>query len=550
MDKPLPKILNISPWFVLVLTIISLGFITSCASTGELLAGPKDTTPPKIDSLLSTPNYQVHFKKQDVFFQFDEFIVLKDAYKQVLVSPPLVYLPKVKGKGKKVIFSFNEKEELRPNVTYTINFGESITDFREGNKLDNFSFVFSTGDVLDSLSISGIVYDAKTLKPAENAQVLLYDVFYDSIVVKEKPYYAVKTDKAGKFICNNIKQDTFKIIALVDKNVNLTFDLPTEMIGFLDTLVYIQILPSPQTFEFFVSAPLPQKKLLSKNLKAYGVVELVYNKPVDSIFIEILDKDVQNIISTKADSVWVYYTTSLDSFKLVVDQDTIMVKPPSIEALSKLNKFSIQKHSVNLRMLASDSLVFQFSFPVKQFNKDKIMISDTIGVLENIEYKLLKDQKSLVVLGNWRANMPYTIQLDSGSVVDWYDRTMDSIRYPFRILPSNQLSGGNFIFEKFDSTQTYHIRIMKEEKVLNEFSFQNTTTFEKKIKYMVPDIYTVEIIQDDNQNGVWDPANYWTKSQPEKMKIVQTNKLEVNRENEIRIGWESVSFLKESRKIK
>ena len=176
----------------------------SCASTGELLAGPKDTTPPVLDTMMSTPNNQVRFQKQDIVFVFDEFVEVKDAFKQVLVSPPLNYLPKVSGRGKKVTFAFNEKEELRENVTYSINFGDAIVDFREGNILSNFVFAFSTGDHLDSLSVKGTVVDALTSKPAENVQVLFYDILEDSIVAKSRPYYAVKTNKNGNFECTRM----------------------------------------------------------------------------------------------------------------------------------------------------------------------------------------------------------------------------------------------------------------------------------------------------------------------------------------------------------
>ena len=126
-----------------------------CASGGQLTGGPKDTSPPVLDTLKSAPLQPLNYFPRRLEFFFDEFVQVKDPTKQVLVSPPLTYIPKVKERGKKVTFEFDPKEVLREDATYTINFGEAIVDFREGNKLSNFTYVFSTGDYIDSLSLKG-----------------------------------------------------------------------------------------------------------------------------------------------------------------------------------------------------------------------------------------------------------------------------------------------------------------------------------------------------------------------------------------------------------
>ena len=127
-----------------IIGLLGLGLIVfsqGCASTGSPSGGPRDVTPPKMDSIRSAQNRQTNFKPRQVDFYFDEFIEVRDPIKEVLVSPPLTYIPQVKHRGKKVSFAFDEKEVLRENATYTINFGESVVDFHEGNKLPNFNFV-------------------------------------------------------------------------------------------------------------------------------------------------------------------------------------------------------------------------------------------------------------------------------------------------------------------------------------------------------------------------------------------------------------------------
>jgi hypothetical protein len=532
------KSLSIGFWSLwasyLVLTSLSM---SSCASTGELLAGPKDTTPPKLDSLKSTPNYQTLFTKQDVVFFFDEYVELKDVFKQILVSPPLVYLPKVTNRGKKVTFSFHKDEVLRPDVTYTVNFGEAIVDFREGNKLTNFHFIFSTGEVLDSLSVTGAVYDAQTLQPLENVQILLYDRFYDSIVVKEKPYYTVKTDKSGKFICRNIKADTFKILALVDNNVNLKFDLETEKIAFLDSLVIISDSMPNTPFSFYVSTPHPRSKLLSKNLKTYGLAELIFNKIPDITDIQSLNPDIRLYEEIMGDSLLIYFENPQDSFRIKINEDTILIKKLPPENKTKLPAFAIRNTNFSKNLLSSDSLSIQFSAPVTEADLTKIIISDTLGEMGNWQHTWSKNRKTMYIYGKWRLDMPYNISLDSAAFRDIYGRVTDSVGYAFQFLLPNKTAGLNMIFENFDSLHHYQVYLMKGNQKISSFSFSNTVNYNKEIKMVVPDQYTLEIIQDDNQNGKWDPADYWSKKQPEKRQTYQSEKPDVNRVNDWKISW-------------
>ena len=186
-------------------------FCFACASSGSLGGGPKDKTPPMVIAENSSQNFQTNFASRSFELTFDEFVVLKDPIKQIVVSPPLTYIPIVKARGKKITFSFNEKEIIKDSTTYTVNFGEAIQDLHENNKLDNFRFVFSSGDIIDSLSVKGKVFDVLTGKPLPNITVMLYDKLDDSSFVKEKPFYFARTNKEGDYSIENIKKDTFRV---------------------------------------------------------------------------------------------------------------------------------------------------------------------------------------------------------------------------------------------------------------------------------------------------------------------------------------------------
>jgi len=134
--------------------------VASCATPTPPLGGPRDTAPPQLDSLQSTANEQVNFTIQPIELAFDEWVQLEDVANQVLVSPPLEFRPKVRIKKRSVIVEFDAREQLRPNVTYAINFGNAVKDLTEKNAAENLRFVFSTGPQLDSLSMQGTIRNA------------------------------------------------------------------------------------------------------------------------------------------------------------------------------------------------------------------------------------------------------------------------------------------------------------------------------------------------------------------------------------------------------
>lgn len=146
--------------------------------------------------------------------------------------------PEVRLKGKSLFIEFTE--ELKDSTTYTLNFGSAIKDLHEGNKLLNFEYVFSTGNVLDSLSIRGTLkYAWDHTVPKDPITIMLYEELRDSVPLTEIPLYVGRSDDSGVFSINNLKADTFKIFALKDGNYNLLFDLPSEEIAFLDSALIV-----------------------------------------------------------------------------------------------------------------------------------------------------------------------------------------------------------------------------------------------------------------------------------------------------------------------
>lgn len=205
----------------------------ACANRGAgPQGGPKDITPPH--PIKSTPNLNtLNYKKNRIEIIFDEIIQVEKAFDNVIISPPQKQMPVVKALGKKLIVEL--KDTLIENTTYTIFFGDAIVDNNEKNPLSNYTFSFSTGDVIDSLKMSGTIIDASSLNPVAGILVGIHRDLADS-AFRSKPFDRItKTDKKGNFTINNIKEGKYRIYALGDIGSNYKFDLPNEQIAFIDT---------------------------------------------------------------------------------------------------------------------------------------------------------------------------------------------------------------------------------------------------------------------------------------------------------------------------
>lgn len=233
--------------FILVIIVFGLyvlHLLSSCAQTGSISGGPRDSIAPVLYRSVPDSN-SLNFQDDRIVLLFDEYLTLKEVEQQLVVSPPFDKTPKVILKGKKVVVDF--EEPLLDSITYTLNFKNSITDFTEGNAIENFVFSFSTGSTLDTFKIKGRVLDAYTQKPREKVWVMLYAENVDSLPYKELPLYLAKTDTGGYYAFHNIKQMQYKIFALNASNLNYLYDLPNEEIGFADSMLFPTIRVVTQT---------------------------------------------------------------------------------------------------------------------------------------------------------------------------------------------------------------------------------------------------------------------------------------------------------------
>lgn len=218
---------------LLAITVTAL-FAVACASIGSPDGGPYDETPPVF--LGSTPEpFALGVKDKRVTLKFNEFVKIEKAAEKVVISPPQITQPIVKTNGKSIVVELDDS--LKENTTYSIDFSDAIVDNNEGNPLGNFAFLFSTGDRIDTLAVSGTVLNASNLEPIKGILVGLHSNLADSAFTT-KPFDRVsRTDANGHFTIRGIAPGTYRAYALQDANQNYIFDQKNEMIAYLDSLV-------------------------------------------------------------------------------------------------------------------------------------------------------------------------------------------------------------------------------------------------------------------------------------------------------------------------
>jgi len=224
------------PIIIAAVVLAPMFFTSSCANTTKAPSGgPKDTIPPVIRNIRPLPgatNFPTSGGK--IAFTFDEYTTIKNL-QSIYLSPPQKKAPKAKIKGKDLVVYF--EEDLEPNTTYTLNLNDAIADNNEGNIFPGFTYVFSTGDKIDNMFMTGVVLDCNTLEPVKGATAMLYKDSADSAIFKSRPYAAAKTDDWGFFVIPYIQDTLYRLYAIKDASNNNIYDPDEDLIAFIDSTI-------------------------------------------------------------------------------------------------------------------------------------------------------------------------------------------------------------------------------------------------------------------------------------------------------------------------
>jgi hypothetical protein len=525
----------------LILPLGLLCVLASCANIVRPEGGAIDEKPPAIVQEKSSPNFQVQFKKQPIELTFDEWIELNDVFNQVVISPPLEYKYELTIRKRTVTLAFDEREELRADATYTINFGESVRDITERNPAENLRYVFSTGDFIDSLSVRGIIVDAFTNEPVEGALFMLYENLADSVVRTERPFYFARTAANGQFVIENVKAGVFKGFALQDQNLNYRFDQVLEPIGFPDDVIVVSDSTEPSLVIKLFTEEQPIR-LSGSDDDTYGQVGMTFTKALEEDFgISWQKRGRTTVLEVRTDTTKLWYAQeNEEGWKIYIQQDTmyydtINVRVSDRDAFMQSAKLQALSSSVGkLAINPNQPLGVAFNHPISRIDTAAISIfEDTLRKLITPTLRLdTNGQRKLLFSYPWRESYIYALEFMPGALTDIYGFRNDTIIQEYQVQAQKSFGNLMLIIDSLSTDSTYLLELFENKSDIPQDTFQikGISRFKKEMKGLKPGQYTIRMTIDWNGNGRWDTGNYDDHRQPEP---VLERKLE-----QLRANWD------------
>ena len=563
------KLSNLLPIIPVALILGMTMLSPSCANTTTPPSGgPKDTIPPLITKIYPLEGQtNVPRQKTKLILTFDEYVTVKDP-KSLFLSPPLEKAPKFKLQNKSVVVFF--ENDLDSNKTYTLDVTNAIADNNEGNMFPGYTLVFSTGERIDSMVVTGVVQDCNTLNPIKGATVMLYKDHADSAVFLHRPDAAVKTDDWGFFCIRNIQDTVYRLYAIIDENNNNIYEPETEKIAFIDTLIQPltkvnDTLPELQKYdmkdtvcclarnteyELNVFREKPTKQLIvNKERVGERTAYITFMAPyaqIDSIWIK----------GVPANRLITQFNLQQDSLEIWVNDpkpqpDTLYlnVNYMKTDTLGMLNSFTEEIKLPKPKKLAAKT-------PKKDIKKEDTLAVFTVDAKpENIEqygfvvefkYPLVSDAFDSLSFKSinprqQEEQMKYSVEKDSLNLRKYIIKPTDKFQPGYEYIlkmPHRKFRDINGFYNdslevkvslpKDDKLSTmmlnmnnvgnkYIVDLLDEKKsnTLRSYIIDKDQTL--IFPYLKAGKYSIRITEDVNKNGLVDTGNVLEKRQPEKV---------------------------------
>ena len=527
--------------FLFILNLI----LFSCARVGSPVGGDKDTIPPQVvGSNIDTSRVNVPRNIGELRIDFDEYITLKEINKNLIISPPIKKMKKILPSGmanKYLLIKWDDT--LQANTTYSFNFGNAIVDNNEGNALKYYNFAFSTGDKIDDLYISGevksLIANKETKTEEKNLVVGLYQV-KDTMNYRQKPYYITKADPDGYFELNYLSPGKYRILAFEDTNANSVFDAGKENVGFLkDEIVLdqsisglkINLYPSKKTLKYvemkenpggilmtFEGNPEMVKVLsLTEKLQDYKVTHTAKSDSVNIWF----DAKKQNIgiaqsenlkfsydNGAKKDTVSIFYRYNTKN-EMTVSNSKGSLLPPN-QGFAITSNYFIDKIQPEKWTLVSDSIKQDFTAKISENNPYEIQVKSA-----------------------FKEGKKYSLTVPKETVSSFYESIIKSYRFDFEGDKTENYGSLTITIEN-PPTHIFWLQMLNEsgDVIYSKYGKESQITFNS----LKPGKYQLRILVDNNENGIWDTADFANGEFAEDVYILD-KKIDIRPLWEIRETW-------------
>ena len=555
-----------------VFFFVVFSFLIGCAQMSPLTGGYKDTIPPNLIASIP-PENSTNVNPNQFYFAFDELIDASKLQESIIISPFYSGKKEVKYKKNEVLISFDTLFD--DNTTYIINFAGGISDVTEGNDLSNAKLIFSTGEYIDSASISGVIYNPNENKRVEGALVGLYQDVDSLDLFHKKPIYFTFSDESGKYEINNVKPDKYTIYAFMDENKSFIADFKNEAFGFYENTV--EVNNKTRKIKLNLNKEDLSELRLIRNRSRGNVYEIIYSKKLEKIrLVEGLNlkyslNDNKNVIIYKNPMVTDSLLVIIEAFDLSgnTSKDSIYVTFNDENEYKEEFNYTFNSY---FKKELEDTINFSINLNKPVLNKDLNyrFVLDTIKIPDSLYFfKLSKELNSFEGLFKLNQNISslfldnhqniYSKNLNNDSLINLLNRyyqginrnkisfmiekgevfsiegdTLDRIKQDFTFNGSDfygQINGTVFdtLGRKNLVTELISIdfkRVYKNRDVNPKFNFIN----------IPPGKYYLRIYNDINNNNMVDVGSILYKNPGEEI-IYNENEIE------IRSNWVIEDFI-------
>jgi len=567
--------------------LFSLAVMVSCANMASPGGGDYDYDPPKV--VRSSPAFNVtNYTGTKIEIVFDELVQLEKPMEKVIVTPPQKRLPVIQAISNKVKVEL--RDTLLPNTTYIVDFTDAVADYNEKNVLENFVFSFSTGDVIDSLAVSGKVLTADNLEPVKGIYVGLHSNLNDTAFTKIRFDRISRTNERGEFTVKGISEGKYRIYALDDINRDYMYDNPAEAIAFFDSIVvpsYTQAFRTDTIYKKDLTVDtvmsIPYTKFLPNNivLKSFmsdfkrqylqkterttaNQMKIFFGAPTempkvtplnftDSPDWSVLERSRGNdtlqywivdprIVQMDTLTFEVAYHKSDSLNQPVWTTDTLNFINRSRRTREKDDKKDKDKEDIkflridtNLKgiMNVYDPINIVFDQPVKDSIENKFYLQRLVdSTYVDEEIKFVRDSlnpRKYTMRHRWRPEGEYLFTADSAAIYSYTDLWNDKLEAKFKIKALNEYGRLYISISGLNTDSPVYVELLNSSDVpVRKGMIRDGGVGFSNID---PGNYYARLFIDENRNGVWDTGDYNKKRQPEQVYYY-------NKYFEIKANWD------------
>ena len=535
--------------------------LVSCANRGiGPQGGPKDEKPP-VELSAQPENGCVGFTDKRIEVTFNEYLQLDNISQNLLMSPPQQNPPEVKVRGKKLVVQF--ADSLRENTTYTLDFGNAVCDYTERNPIPNYTYSFSTGEVIDTLEVRGRVYEAESLNPVKGVMVGIYDELNDSAFVTSPFLRIARTDSMGAFRIANMHAGDYRLYAVDDISRDYRLTLG-------ESLAFDAGLLTPEVHPHYHTDSLGRDSLVGYEYGPANLVLWMFREKQQALYLKRTTRDQRQAVKVsfsaspdslpsfralndsvrfhahyapKADSLTLWLT---DSFS--IHQDSLLFevryratdslyhlewRTDTVRAIWRAPKLSAKalkaqarrekRRRLDLKSNAksafelNDTLHIDCTTPLARIITDSIhLFEKKDSIYKSVPFSFAPHDTlpmRLMLMAKLEAGKQYELRVDSAALHDLYGAPNKAEHYTLTMKTPEDYSTIKVTMTPF----VPHARIQvidAQDKVIRELPAKEEGTL---FRYLKPDTYYLRMYIDDNKDGIWTTGSWTEKRQPERV---------------------------------